>query len=640
MNLMQYKRPFFLLILLISFTIALPARADHVLPPMPGEGEGALTAVMQAFLADQEPVQQIIGSRQALASNCNGGSASGYPCSNVNLLAHLPLSTFGSSGGNDSWGWTDPQTGKEYALMGLNDGTAFVDISTPTAPVYLGKLPTHTVNSTWRDIKVYANHAFIVSEASGHGMQVFDLTHLRNVVSPPVTFSSDAHYSGFSAAHNVAINEDSGYAYKVGGDTTCGRGLHIVDIRTPTSPSFAGCFSADGYTHDTQCVIYNGPDLAHIGKEICFNANEDTVTIVDVTNKSSPVQLSRTNYAGCTSTANCYTHQGWLSEDQTTYLLDDELDEYRRGINTRTYIWDITDLDAPTLSTTYEGASSNIDHNLYVKGGLAYQANYRAGLRLLDINSLTEVGYFDIYPTDNNPSFNGAWSNFPYFDSDLVIVSGIEQGLFVLQPTNMTADFRLEPDEVALGLCGSAGSATTTITTDGIYGASGTVTLGVAGNPIGTTAVFSTTTPAINSSTTLTLTNSSAALGDYLLTVSGSNGTKTYNEYLKLSVYEAATAVSTLFPTNHTLDLTWNDIGAAAYELWQVSHDPYFEPSTSCASSPNSCTSTTATNHLFTDGWGNPATNYTYLIVAPNTCGNAQTTIRKSVFNFALTPGP
>lgn len=634
---MNHKRPFSLFILLLLLTITLPAAADPDLPSRSREGEG-LTAVMQAFLEDQQPIESIIGSRQAAATLCSGGFAGSYPCSNINLIAHFPLATLGASGGNSIWGWTDPQTGKEYALMGLNNGTAFIDI-TATPPVYLGKLPTHTVNSTWRDIKVYANHAFVVSEASSHGMQVFDLTRLRTVVSPPVTFTNDAHYSGFGAGHTLAINEASGYAYKTGGDSTCGRGLHMVDIRTPTSPTFAGCFSADGYTHETQCVIYNGPDLSHMGKEICFNANEDTITIVDVTNKSNPIQLSRTGYAGCTSTSNCYTHQGWLSEDQTTFLLDDELDESGQGVNTRTYVWNMTDLDAPVLTTIHEGTNPNIDHNLYIKGGLVYQAHYRAGLRLLDLNSLTEVGYFDIYPANNNANFNGAWGNFPYFDSERVIVSGIEQGLFVLEPTNMSADFRLEPDKVALSLCGPAASDKVTVRTDGLYGFSGNVTLGMTGVPLGATAVFSTSTPAINSTTTLTLTNSSAALGNHLLTVTGSGNAKTYNEYLKLSVYEAATAVPTLFPTGHTLDLTWNNIGAAAYEVWQVSNDPYFEPSTSCAASPTACTTTTQTNHLFAEGWGNPATNYTYLIVAPNTCGNAQTTIRQAVFNFALTPG-
>ena len=92
---------------------------------------------------------------------------------------------------NDIWGWTDPQTNREYAIVGMSNGTSFVDISNPENPSYLGRLPTQTSNSTWRDIKVYQNHAFIVSEASGHGMQVFDLTELRNI-SSPTTFSNTA----------------------------------------------------------------------------------------------------------------------------------------------------------------------------------------------------------------------------------------------------------------------------------------------------------------------------------------------------------------------------------------------------------------------------------------------------------------
>src|SRR6185369_9060973 len=38
------------------------------------------------------------------------------------------------------------------------------------------------------------------------------------------------------------------------------------------------------------------------------------------------------------------------------------------------------------------------------------------------------------YPADDVPSFNGAWSNYPFFASGVVVVSGIEQGLFVLRP--------------------------------------------------------------------------------------------------------------------------------------------------------------------------------------------------------------
>ena len=168
----------------------------------------------------------------------------------------------GGTGGNDIWGWSDAQTGNEYALMGMTNGVAFVDISNPENPVFLGRLPTHTGESPWRDIKVYRDHAYIVADNTGaHGMQVFDLTRLRGL-SAPQTFSADVVYGDFQNAHNLAINEDTGFAYAVG-TNTCGHGLHIVNIRTPNNPMFSGCHSAVG-THDTQCVVYQGPDEDHL----------------------------------------------------------------------------------------------------------------------------------------------------------------------------------------------------------------------------------------------------------------------------------------------------------------------------------------------------------------------------------------
>jgi choice-of-anchor B domain-containing protein len=405
------------------------ARGEETL----GQGSPGIADLMAAFEQDKQPPET---SGFMALTPCSGGSAGSYPCNNIDLMSFLPLSSIGGGNGNDIWGWTDSLTGNEYALMGRTSGTSFVDVTDPENPVYLGNLPTHTSNSSWRDIKVYANHAFIVSEAGGHGMQVFNLTQLRNVVSPPVTFSNSAHYNSFGNAHNIVINEATGFAYAVG-TSTCSGGLHMVNIQNPTSPTNAGCVSNDGYVHDAQCVVYNGPDSAYQGREICFNSNEDTITIVDVTVKNSPVQLSRTGYSGSR-----YTHQGWLTEDHTHFLLDDELDEQNNGHNTRTYIWDMTDLNAPVLIGTHTATTAAIDHNLYIKGDYAFQSNYRAGLRVLDISnissaSLTEVAYFDIYPANNNPNFNGTWSNYPYFDSGNVIVSGIEQGLFVLRP-NLT----------------------------------------------------------------------------------------------------------------------------------------------------------------------------------------------------------
>ena len=175
----------------------------------------------------------------------------------------------------------------------------------------------------------------------------------------------------------------------------------MINIQNPTSPTSEGCFSADGYTHDAQCVNYSGPDSTHQGKEICFNSNEDTLTIVDVTNKSAPVQLSRTGYSG-----SAYTHQGWLTEDQAYFLMDDELDEKNDPTvtNTRTFMWHVSDLDAPTVIGFHDSTTTAINHNQYVKGNYTYQSNYRAGLRILDITdiangNLIEEAFFDVYPS-------------------------------------------------------------------------------------------------------------------------------------------------------------------------------------------------------------------------------------------------
>ncbi|MEZ5312950.1 MAG: choice-of-anchor B family protein [Thermoanaerobaculia bacterium] len=356
-----------------------------------------------------------------------------YPCQNVDLLELIPLSTMNATSGNDSWGWTDPKSGREFALMGLNNGTGFVEITDPENSIYLGKLPTHTSNSSWRDIKTYSHYAFIVSEASNHGMQVFDLEQLLNVASPPVTFTESAHYPGFGNAHNIVINESSGFAFAVG-TSTCSGGLHFVNIQNPLVPVGAGCFSADGYTHDAQCVNYIGPDSDHAGQEVCFNSNEDTLTIVNVTNKAAPVQISRNTYVG-----SGYTHQGWLTADQSYFLVDDELDEQNFGHNTYTYVWDISDLESPVPVGFFISPTPAIDHNQYIKGNFTFQANYRSGLRILRLDdlsvpALTQVGYFDIYPANDTANFSGAWNVYPYFPSGNVIVSGIGEGLFVLRP--------------------------------------------------------------------------------------------------------------------------------------------------------------------------------------------------------------
>ncbi len=372
---------------------------------------------------------------------CVGGIAADFACSGIDLRNRVPNADMGGGDGNDVWGWVDPTNNNEYAIMGLTNGAAFVDVTDPENPVYLGRLPTNTVTSAWRDMKVYMDHVFVVADGAGaHGMQVFDLTRLRNIAVPQ-DFSADAVYTGFGNAHNLAINEDTGYAFAVG-TNTCDEGLHIIDIMAPTMPVMAGCFD-EADIHDTQCVIYQGPDVDHVGSEVCFNsaitntANNLPIGmthlgIVDVTNKALPVTISETGYP-----QSRFAHQGWLTDDHRFFLLGDELDESDFGVNTRTHVFDVTDLDNPAYVYAYDAATTSIDHNLYVFGNRVYQANYTSGMRVLEFNNLSnmdlmEIAFFDTYPASNTTSFDGLWSVYPFFPSGNVIASDRANGLFVL----------------------------------------------------------------------------------------------------------------------------------------------------------------------------------------------------------------
>jgi choice-of-anchor B domain-containing protein len=397
------------------------------------------------------PIETLAGV-SGEAVECEDGEAAHFECKDVTLLSFIPVQSIGGTRGvelNDIWGWTDPETGKEYALVGRVDGTAFVDISDPENPVYVGQLPKTegSPGAVWRDMKVYRDHVFIVADNSGaHGVQIFDLTRLRNVASMPQTFTEDAHYDRIHSAHNIAINEDTGFAYAVGGGEggdTCGGGLHMINIQDPKNPQFAGCFAdpntgiqKTGYSHDAQCVAYNGPDADYKGREICFGSNETALSIADVTDKQNPVPVAVAEYPNV-----AYTHQAWLTDDHRYLLMDDEGDELAGLVDhTRTLIWDVSDLDDPVVLKEFLNPNSTaVDHNLYVKGDKVYQSNYVQGLRILDISDIEnpeEVGFFDTVPFgDNSPRFDGSWSNYPYFESGTIVVTSGKEGLFLLKYT-------------------------------------------------------------------------------------------------------------------------------------------------------------------------------------------------------------
>ena len=379
------------------------------------------------------------------------GGPESFASWNVTLMGQLPLSQMGGGVGSSLYGWTDPLTRREYAIMGRSNGTAFVDVTNPAQPRYVANLPMAAGSSAtdWREPKVYGNYAYVGVDRTNHPIQVIDLTKLRAYTGTPLTLAADRNFRGngnsLVQAHTLAINPETGFLYACGTNKYSG-GLMAIDVRNPLNPVEAGGYSGDGYTHETQVVVYRGPDLAHRGKEIAFNSNAksnpsvDTFSIVDVTNKATPRRLSTQTYSGAR-----WIHQGWLTEDQRFFLQNDESDESGgvTGGRTRTHLWDVRDLDLPVYKGFWDNTTTSIDHNMYVHRGYLFQTNYTTGLRVLKIGNLesadpddwlNEVAYFDTYTPNDGKTFNGAWNNYPFLPSGNILVSDIDGGLFVLRP--------------------------------------------------------------------------------------------------------------------------------------------------------------------------------------------------------------
>ena len=220
-------------------------------------GEGGVTlytrrpsgswAIAGHLVGDVSTLPALTGANR----ECTSGKVSIFDCNQVDLMSFLPVSAMGGKRGvqlSDIWGYDDPQNGHEIAIVGRVDGTSFVDITDASHPVYLGELPktAGSPGSFWREIKTYKHYAFIVSDgARNHGMQIFDLDRLRGVTKPQ-TYTEDAHYGLAHSVHDIAADTASGFVYLTGsnsGGEMCGGGLHMVDVRDPLHPKFAGCFS-------------------------------------------------------------------------------------------------------------------------------------------------------------------------------------------------------------------------------------------------------------------------------------------------------------------------------------------------------------------------------------------------------------
>lgn len=410
---------------------------------------------------------------------CEDGMAGIFPCHRVDLGAFIPLPDIEATSVNDVWGWEDPATGMQVAIVGTIEGTAFIDVTVSTAPVYLGTLPSaypDDFGNFWGDVRVHDNHAYIGAEAfsidvliaaiefgqvigqlEGFGVQVVDLTQFRGATSP-IEISETNRITDMTQSHNLSLNTESERLYVAGsvyGVDECvsfptpiggigSGGSLIYDISDPANPVHIGCLDPLAYNHDVQCVTYHGPDTRFTGNEICIGSNEAEMVIYDASDATNPVRLSSVGYLDLPwfdeerGVPNYYTHQGWLSEDHAHFFLGDELDEFFGPADERTtYLWDLDDLTDPQLISAFTDGETSIDHNMFVLDHLLYQANYTAGLSIYDTwkveqGRMTQRGFFDVFPANDDTEFGGAWGVYPFFGDGKVIMTSTDEGVFVL----------------------------------------------------------------------------------------------------------------------------------------------------------------------------------------------------------------
>lgn len=384
---------------------------------------GAAAHTDDPKLKDRVPRYE--GPAYRLGDGVLQGAIPEFPANGVTLRAWLPIGEFASSqSANDCWGYTAP-SGREYAILGLYDGTGYAEITNPDTTSVIEYIPGPP--SLWHDIKTYQQYAYVVTEGTGAGIQVHDLSQIDNGV---VTLVNTINTGGTSSTHNVAIDTESGFLYRTGGD---GNGLRIYSLANPANPNFVGEWN-DRYVHDAQIVTYTSGLYA--GKQIAFccsglnNGWVDTgLDILDVTDKQNITTLSQIIYPN-----GAYSHQAWIDEDRRYLYLNDEVDE-NGAIFTRTHVFNITSLESASYRGWFENNSTAIGHNNYVAGDRLFQANYRSGLRIYDLSdtpeSPEEIAFFDTWIPDDLAEFNGLWSTYPFFPSGTVIGSDIEKGLFV-----------------------------------------------------------------------------------------------------------------------------------------------------------------------------------------------------------------
>ena len=329
------------------------------------------------------------------------------------------LDPVGSGTYADIWGYTDPSTGREYALMcDQTVGLHVIDI-TGDEPVLVATVPGLTRGSVVadaKDVKVYQNYAYLVHEYAP--VLVIDLS---DPAAPQAVGQIDTQPGATDGgSHNVEVNGQ--HLYVVGGRGV--GGLRVYDLGAdPIDPPRTGEYQPT-YLHD---IHFNGTwayASAILG---------EGVFVLDASDPSDPVFETLFTYPAVDVGA----HNACSSEDGDYLYVSDEI-----GSGPWMRAFDVRDLENVQLTAELIVDRRATVHNCYVEGDFLFVAHYSEGLQIFDIGETPAVPErVAMYDTFTGPGFGfqGAWSVYPYFESGKVIVSDRTSGLFVIEVDGFSA---------------------------------------------------------------------------------------------------------------------------------------------------------------------------------------------------------
>ncbi len=323
------------------------------------------------------------------------------------------------------WGYVD-SFGNEYALVGTQTGLSIVDVTNPASPVLKFQVPG--VNSFWREVQTWGSYAYVTTEGCCPGLQIVNLSNLPASVSSKYWTGTGAVAGQVGRIHSLHIRD--GFAYLNGSQLFGGAAL-IVSLADPWNPVYLGntAMSLTGnqrYVHD--CFVRNDTLWgAHIYAGF--------FSVMDISNKSNPVLIATQ------STPGLFTHNAWMSDSSTSVLFT--TDEVSNSYLTS---YDVSNTGNISMLDKLQGmpGSGSIIHNTYIRNSYAINSYYKDGITIVDASrpgNLITVGRFDTYAQGAGNGFNGAWGVYPYLPSGNIIVSDIDNGLFVLTPTYVRASY-------------------------------------------------------------------------------------------------------------------------------------------------------------------------------------------------------